>query len=119
MYYTPSHTNITGNELADKYAKQAAKMYPLEIQNSIPITLSNLKSYLKKELFCNWYIKSSKKYESSSLRQRILFNTKSKLKLRTNTPRSLQTLFSQYRCDRSESVGKYLRKLGYVKNPSY
>ena len=34
------------------------------------------------------------------------------------TPRQLQTLFSICRCDRSESVGKYPRKLDNVLNPS-
>ena len=74
------------------------------MQNKTPIALSNLKSYLRREWCSNWHIKSSDKYENSSLRQRTLSNIKLKLKLRTATPRSLQTLFSQCRYDRSESV---------------
>ena len=41
------------------------------------------------------------------------------MKLRATMPRSLQTLFSWYRYDRSESIRKYPRKLKYVNNPSY
>ena len=119
MHFTPSHANIISNELADGYTKQATKLNSLEKQNSLSIPLSNLKTYLKKELSLKWYNNINEKYNTISFRQKILCNKKSILKFRTETPRSFQTLFSQYRYDRSESVGKYLRKLGYINNPSY
>ena len=118
LHFTPSHVNIIGNELADGCAKQAAKLNSLENQNSMSMPLTNLKTYLKKELSTKWYENTNKKCKNISFRQQILCDKKSNLKSRIETPRSLQTLFSRHRCDRSESVGKCPRKLGHVNDPS-
>ena len=53
-----------------------------------------------------------------SFRKLILKNNLSKLKYRTDSLQSLQILFSRYRCDRSESVGEYPRKLKTILNPA-
>ena len=50
LHYVPSHENIIGNEIADKYAKIATEIHSINTQNNIPIPLSNLKSYLKQKL---------------------------------------------------------------------
>ena len=89
----------------------------IETQNSKLITLSNLKSYLKKILIQKWYISKTNK-NNKSLRESLLKNKPSNLKQRIEIPRQLQILFSRYRCDWCKSVGKYPRKLKIILNPS-
>ena len=95
----------------------ATEIHSINTQNDIPIPLSNLKSYLKKKLIKEW-CQSKSNENTMSFREIILSHKTSNLKNRINTPRQLQTLFSRYRCDRSEIVGKYPRKLKRILDPS-
>ena len=117
LHYVPSHENIIGNELADKYAKKVAEIHNINTQNNIPIPLSNLNSYLKQQLIKEW-CQSKSNENNMSFREIVLSYKTSNLKNRINTPRQLQTLFSRYRYDRSEIVGKYSRKLKMILDPS-
>jgi hypothetical protein len=58
------------------------------------------------------------KQRCPSLRYSLMEDTTSNLKVRKASPRPLQTLHSQYRCDRVVSAGVYPRKLKYINNPS-
>ena len=117
LHYVPGHVDILGNTYADNAAKFAASQYSDTEQNQVAPTLSNLKSYLKQKLFDEWCIEMNSKL-TPGFRHFLLKARTSRLKMRVGSPRPIQTLFSRYRCNRSESCGEYSRKLRYIMNPS-
>lgn len=117
FHYVPGHVDILGNTYADNAAKFAASQYSDTEQNQVAPTLSNLKSYLKQKLFNEWCIEMNSRL-TPGFRHFLLKARTSRLKMRVGSPRPIQTLFSRYRCNRSESCGEYPRKLRYIMNPS-
>jgi len=105
---------MIGNELADGCAKGAAAVYSMEEQDTVCASLSNLKSNLRTSLMNNWKEKMSEAQQQPSFRESILQDRTSQLKLRVSSPRPFQTLFSRYRCNRTESCGEYAFKLKYT-----
>jgi hypothetical protein len=118
LHYVPGHVGLVGNELADDAAKRATVQFSIEEQDKVCCTLSNLKCYLRKQLIKQWNENTSNRYQTQSLRQQILPNTPSNLKLKASSPRPFQTLYSRYRVDRAEGAGSYPRKLRKINNPS-
>lgn len=95
IQYIPGHIDIEGNTYADNSAKHDATHYTTIQQNEIAPSLSNLKSYLQRNLFEQWCIDMNSKL-TPNLRSSLLQFTTSRLKLKTNSPRPFQTLFSRY-----------------------
>ena len=116
IHYVPGHVGVTGNELADAIAKQAANNFSLDRQNEVCASLSNLKTYLRDNLLDHWYAERDIEMDPG-LRRSLLGHSCSQLKLRAASPRPFQTLFSRYRCDRVESAGEYPRRLNYINTP--
>ncbi len=118
LHYVPGHVGLIGNELADQWAQHAAASYTYEQQDSVGPSLSNLKAYLRNNLFAEWNTRQNESYAVPGLRQSLLQNQTAKLASRVASPRPFQTLFSRYRCDRAECAGRYPRHLGFIDDDS-
>ena len=109
LHHVPAHVGLVGNELVDERARYAATAFTELEQDQVCASLSNLKSYLLTTTL-NLWIETTNDTLQPGFRRTILDNNSSKLKLRTNSPRPLQTfLYSWYRCDRAESASTYPR----------
>jgi len=117
LHHVPAHVGLVGNELADERAQFAASTYTVQKQDQVCASLSNLKSYLRTRTLDLW-IETTNDALRLGFRQTTLQNTSSKLKLRTDSPRPLQTLYSRYQCDRAEVAGTYPWRLNYINNPA-